>query len=113
MQVGTTRSARGASTWSGVRREAGTTGVGVMLGVGATGGATGHTTMTPFPKMRVGIAAVLAPPAAARGGPAIQVPMTPFRMAAVPRDAAALALLRREAGARLLRATSGSDFLGG
>ena len=94
-------------------RLAGMTGVGVTLGVGATGGRTGRMAITPVPMMRVGVAAVFAPPADARGGPAIQVPMTPARMAAVAREAAALALLGWELRARLLRATSGSDFLGG
>ena len=89
------------------------TGVRTTLGVGVAGGRTGRMTMTPVPMMRVGVAAVLAPPADARGGPAIQVPMTPARMAAVARDAAALALLGWEVGARLLRATSGSDFMEG
>ena len=88
-------------------------GVCVMLGMGATGGATGHATTTPVPMMRVGVAAVLAPPVDVRGGPTLQVLMTPARMAAEPRDAAALALLRRGVGARLLRVTSDSDFLGG
>ena len=88
-------------------------GVCVMLGMGATGGVIGRTTTTPVPMMRVGVAAVLAPPVDARGGPTIQVLMTPARMAAEPHGAAALALLRGGVGARLLRVTSGLDFLGG
>ena len=68
---------------------------------------------TPVLTMRVGVAAALAPPVDARGGPAIQVPMTPARTAAAARGVAALAPWGCGVGARLLRATSGSVFLGG
>ena len=74
-------------------RAVGATGVGVVVGVSATGGKAGHITMTLAPMIRAGAAAALAPPADAQGGRAIQGLMTPARMAAVVRDAAALALL--------------------
>ena len=93
-----------------MERAAGAIGVGVVVGAGATGGRAGHMTMTPAPMMRAGSA--LAPPAVAQGGQTIQGPTIPARMAAVVRDVAALALLGWAVGARLLRATSGSDFLG-
>ena len=99
------------STRGGMGRVAGAAGMGVVTGVVVAGGGAGCVATTPALMKRAGSA--LAPPAVIRGGRVNQDPTTPVRMAAVVRDAAALALLGPVVGVRLLCATSGSVSLGG
>ena len=76
---------------SGARWMAGTVGMAATRGVGGAGTRVRGAATTPVPMTRARVAAGPAPPADARGGPAIQVLRSPARTTGVARDAAALA----------------------